>query len=86
MTKPRALNVFIDGLAEFVVDKGLINDKELICRKRIESFRFQDQYDYEYVISSMLLSSCARVNQRHFGGKKMIVFVILLRVLARMSC
>ena len=30
VTKPRALNVFIDGLAEFVVDKGLINDKELI--------------------------------------------------------
>ena len=30
VTKPPALNVFIDGLAEFVVDKGLINDKELI--------------------------------------------------------
>ena len=27
VTKPRALNVFIDGLAEFVVDKGLINNK-----------------------------------------------------------
>ena len=24
------VNVFIDGLAEFVVDKGLINNKELI--------------------------------------------------------
>ena len=24
------VNVFIDGLAEFVVDKGLINDKEWI--------------------------------------------------------
>ena len=30
VTKPRALNVFIDELAEFVVDKGLINNKELI--------------------------------------------------------
>ena len=30
VTKPRALNVFIHGLAEFVVDKGLINNKELI--------------------------------------------------------
>ena len=30
VTKPRALNVFIDGLPETGVDKGLINDKELI--------------------------------------------------------
>ena len=30
VTKPRALNVFIDGLAETGVDKGLINNKELI--------------------------------------------------------
>ena len=30
VTKPRALNVFIDGLAEFVVDKGLINNKDSI--------------------------------------------------------
>ena len=29
VTKPHALNVFMDGLAEFVVDKNLINDKEL---------------------------------------------------------
>ena len=38
VTKRRALNVFIDGLAEFGVDKGLINNKELVDRKRIESF------------------------------------------------
>ena len=30
VTKPPALNTFTDGLAEFVLDKGLINDKELI--------------------------------------------------------
>ena len=30
VTKPHALHVFIDGLAEFVVDKGFINNKELI--------------------------------------------------------
>ena len=30
VTKPRALNVFIDGLAEKGVDKGLIDNKELI--------------------------------------------------------
>ena len=30
VTKPSALKVFIDGLAEFVVDKGLINNKDSI--------------------------------------------------------
>ena len=30
VTKLRAMNVFIHGLAEFEVDKGLINNKELI--------------------------------------------------------
>ena len=29
VTKPSALKVFIDGLAEFVVDKGLINNERL---------------------------------------------------------
>ena len=31
VTKPRALNTFLDGLAELGVDKGLIKNKTLLC-------------------------------------------------------
>ena len=30
VTKPRALNTFLDGLAELGVDKGLIKNKKLL--------------------------------------------------------
>ena len=30
ITKPRALNIFLDGLAELGVDKGLIKNKKLL--------------------------------------------------------
>ena len=30
ITKPRALNTFLDGLAELRVDKGLIKNKKLL--------------------------------------------------------
>ena len=34
-----------------------------------ECFRFEDEDDYEYEISSKLFKWCTRVSQRHFGGK-----------------
>ena len=36
---------------------------------RLESFRFEDEDDYENEIFLILSSARARANQRHFGGK-----------------
>ena len=37
----------------------------LACYAELETFRFYDEYDYEYEISS----ARAWTMQRHFGGK-----------------